>query len=359
MMSIHSKNSFTGASSQWPSHPWRENGTRHFSNSSNTSIDTVQRSNKRQVTHGSARSLGSVSSSPLRIRDENVPSTPIFNQSKFLSADDPSLYPSSVRSSKHSSRKPSLEIVTPIPKHYRAPPAFTQKLDSLENINIGSPSDAQGEGDEDSDNSDKENQDPVEQIPRLSFDVAKEEVLSVDESSIQQKTVEPRPPPDILPRSRPSISLKRWISHLRPQSSKQKKTLIPRAQRWQLDESPIERRTTNTDVMSSRRSGHRKSRSKSSTGLVENVKAVMMERSAGTATPRQSRRSNLFSKSNRGSKASEDDPRSSNDQPMGLKSTLDTTALARATQRQKILEELVESEASYVADLKVLIHVCV
>ncbi|KAI4205954.1 MAG: hypothetical protein LQ350_000139 [Teloschistes chrysophthalmus] len=267
-------------------------------------------------------------------------------------SDDPSLYPSSVRSSKHSSRKPSLEIVTPIPKHYRAPPAFTQKLDSLENINIGSPSDAQGEGDEDSDNSDKENQDPVEQIPRLSFDVAKEEVLSVDESSIQQKTVEPRPPPDILPRSRPSISLKRWISHLRPQSSKQKKTLIPRAQRWQLDESPIERRTTNTDVMSSRRSGHRKSRSKSSTGLVENVKAVMMERSAGTATPRQSRRSNLFSKSNRGSKASEDDPRSSNDQPMGLKSTLDTTALARATQRQKILEELVESEASYVADLK-------
>ncbi|KAI4105992.1 MAG: hypothetical protein L6R37_002453 [Teloschistes peruensis] len=287
--------------------------------------------------------------------DENVPSTPILNRSKFLSAEDPSLYPSSVRSSKHSSRKPSPDIVTPIPKHYRAPPAFTQKLDFLEDINIDSRSDAQDEDNEDSDSSDKENQDPVEQIPRLSFDIAKE-ILTVDEFSIQAKTVEPGPPPEILPRSRTSKSLKRWMSHLRPQTSKQKKTLVRRAQRWPLDESPIEWRTTDTDVMSSRRSGHRKSRSKSSTGLVENVKTVLMERSAGTATPRQPRRSNLFSKSNRGSKASEDEPRSSNDQPVGLKSTLDTTALARATQRQKILEELIESEASYVADLKVLIH---
>ncbi|KAI4251609.1 MAG: hypothetical protein LQ352_004750 [Teloschistes flavicans] len=256
----------------------------------------------------------------------------------------------------HSSRKPSLEIVTPIPKHYRAPPAFTQELDPLADINIGWPSDAQNDGDEESDKSDKVNQGPVEQVPRLSFDIA-EEILSVDESLIQPKTVEPRPPPDTQPRSRTSRSLKRWISHLRPQTSKQKKTLIMRTQRWPLDESTVERGTIHTDVMNATRSGHRKSLSKSSNGFVENMKAVVMERSAGTPTPRNSRRSNLFNKSNRGSKASEDESRSSSAQPSGLKSTSDTMALVRANQRQRVLEELVESEASYVADLKVLIHI--
>lgn len=357
-MSVHSKNSFTGASSQWLPNQWRENGNRQFSNSSNTSIDTVQKSNKRQVTSGSTRSLQSISSSPLRIRNENIPSTPIHNRNKFLSADDASHYPSSIRSSRHSSRKPSLEIVTPIPKHYRAPPAFTQELDPLADINIGWPSDAQNDGDEESDKSDKVNQGPVEQVPRLSFDIA-EEILSVDESLIQPKTVEPRPPPDTQPRSRTSRSLKRWISHLRPQTSKQKKTLIMRTQRWPLDESTVERGTIHTDVMNATRSGHRKSLSKSSNGFVENMKAVVMERSAGTPTPRNSRRSNLFNKSNRGSKASEDESRSSSAQPSGLKSTSDTMALVRANQRQRVLEELVESEASYVADLKVLIHVCI
>ncbi|KAL8665595.1 MAG: hypothetical protein Q9202_002099 [Teloschistes flavicans] len=255
----------------------------------------------------------------------------------------------------HSSRKPSLEIVTPIPKHYRAPPAFTQELDPLADINIGWPSDAQNDGDEESDKSDKVNQGPVEQVPRLSFDIA-EEILSVDESLIQPKTVESRPPPDTQPRSRTSRSLKRWISHLRPQTSKQKKTLIMRTQRWPLDESTVECGTIHTDFMNATRSGHRKSLSKSSNGFVENMKAVVMERSAGTPTPRNSRRSNLFNKSNRGSKTSEDESRSSSAQPNGLKSTSDTMALARANQRQRVLEELVESEASYVADLKVLIH---
>ncbi|KAL8690770.1 MAG: hypothetical protein Q9218_003863 [Villophora microphyllina] len=290
---------------------------------------------------------GSVSSSPLRVWNNNIQTTPTFNRSKFLSADDASLRPSSVRSSRHSSRKRSLEIATPIPKHYRPPPAFTQELDPLTDITFDSPSNDQ---DEDDGDSDKENQLPVEKVPRLSFDVAKEDVLSIDESSVPPRIAEARPLPDIPARPRASKSLKRWISHLRPQTSKQKKTLTMRTQRWPLDESPQEQRPE------SKRSGHRKTGSDSSAGLVGTLKAVVMERSTGTPTPGKSRRSSLFSRSNRGSRASETETGLSSDQPQGLQSRLDSVALTRATRRQKVLEELVDSEKSYVSDLKILIH---
>lgn len=356
-MSVHSRNSFMGTPSARLSQQWRENLKNRSANGSNTSLDTVQRSYHRQLTPSSVRSLGSISPSPLRVRNENVQPSRILSRSKFLSADDASLYPSSLRSSKHPSRKTSCEVAAPVPYHCRLPPAFTQDLSlSLEDINLSSPSVREYNADDD-DDSDKENLEPDHNPPRLSFEVAKEEILSIDESSVAPKQIGPRPLPDAPTNPRSSHSFKRWISHLRPQTSKKKKTLTARTQRWPLDELPAEQDTTGVKKMASRRSGHRKSDSRPSTGLVDAVKSVVLDRSAGTPIPKKPRRSNLFSRSNRSSRASEDETRPSIEQPQGLINTLDPVALERATRRRKILEELVDSEASYVADLKVLIHV--
>ncbi|KAI4133656.1 MAG: hypothetical protein LQ341_006145 [Variospora aurantia] len=81
-----------------------------------------------------------------------------------------------------------------------------------------------------------------------------------------------------------------------------------------------------------------------------------MARSTSTPVSRKSRRSNLFSRSKRGSKQSEDHRRSSLDQSHNSTNTQDDEALKRFIQRQNTLQELADSEASYVADLKVLIH---
>ncbi|KAL8736564.1 MAG: hypothetical protein Q9181_002374 [Wetmoreana brouardii] len=334
------------------SQQWRENINNRSQNGSNTSIDTVQRTSKHQLTPNSTHSVGSVSSSPLRVRDVNVHSSRLLSRSNFLSADDASLYPSSLRSSEHTPRKRSWEIVGPIPQHCRPPPAFTLDPGLLEDIDLDDQKDNLYSDEEDSD---KENREPIDKLPRLSFDIAKEEVLST-ESSIPPKDTRPRPLPDVPAAPRTSHSFKRWISHLRPQSSKKKKTLTVRTQRWPLDESPIEHNIASGGKMKPRRSGHQKADSRSSNGFVDAVKAVVMERSAATPVLGKSRRSNPFSRSNRASRASEEQNRTLTEQPQGLISTLDKVAIWRATQRQKTLEELVESEAGYVADLKVLLH---
>ncbi|KAL8704579.1 MAG: hypothetical protein Q9201_002271 [Fulgogasparrea decipioides] len=351
-MSVHLRNSFMETPSARLSQQWQENINNRSQNGSNTSIDTVQRTSKRQLTPNSTHTVGSASSSPLRVRDVNVHPSGLFNRSNFLSADDASLYPSSIRSSEHMPRKRSWEIVEPIPQHCRPPPAFTLDPGSLEDINLKSQRDILYPDDEDSD---KENQEPIGKVPRLSFDIVKEEVLST-ESSIPPKDTRPRPLPDVPAALRTSHSFKRWISHLRPQSSKKKKTLTVRTQRWPLDESPIEQNIASGGKVKPRHSGHQKTDSRSSAGFVDAVKAVVMERSAATPVSGKSRRSNPFSRSNRASRASEEQTRTLTEQPQGLISTLDKVAIERATQRQKTLEELVESEAGYVADLKVLLH---
>ncbi|KAL8748963.1 MAG: hypothetical protein Q9184_007004 [Pyrenodesmia sp. 2 TL-2023] len=81
-----------------------------------------------------------------------------------------------------------------------------------------------------------------------------------------------------------------------------------------------------------------------------------MTRSISTPGSRKSRRSYPFSKSNRSSKISEDQRGTSLNDWQAPANALDSAALARRLQCQQTLNEIVESEASYVADLKVLIY---
>ncbi|KAL8735333.1 MAG: hypothetical protein Q9166_000878 [cf. Caloplaca sp. 2 TL-2023] len=264
-----------------------------------------------------------MSSSPLRIRSENIQPTRLFSRDASHSADEASLFQSPGRTSKHSSLKSSWGNEIPVPPRSRDASARMQESGPLVEVNLNS---SLGAEQDCGDDSDKENQGPTSN--RLSFDTSDKEILSVDESPLTSNQRQPRVLPSASDSPRPSRSFRSWINNLRPQPLRRKKTLTVRKERWPLDDSPVQ----------------------APTGVFNTTTAAFMERPS-SPTPRKSRRSNPFSRSNRSSRRSEDQGRSAAET-----SALEIAALQRTTQRQKTLEELVVSEAGYIADLKVLIH---
>ncbi|KAL8836616.1 MAG: hypothetical protein Q9170_002839 [Blastenia crenularia] len=235
-----------------------------------------------------------------------------------------------------------------VPPRCRTTSTLIRNSGPLENIDPDSPRSAD-QGDNDSN---KENQDPLRQEPRLSFEIFKEEVLSFTEPTVSAGHISPKDPATAsVPRS--SRSFKRWISDLRPKSLRHTKTLTTSTKRWPIEESPSEQDARRTERVKDRQSRHRKTNSGSSTGT---TKEGAMARPNNTPASRKSRRSNLFSRSNRNSKISEDQTPTVNDHLQGSSKPSEEAAVARSVQRRKTMEELIDSEASYVADLKVLIH---
>lgn len=200
--------------------------------------------------------------------------------------------------------------------------------------------------------SDKENREPILKESRLSFDEASEEVLSVNAPAETVKAAKPRALPNNSVRPRTSGSFKRWIEHLRPLPLKRKKTLTVRQERWPLDESPDDDKSMGGRTTHHGRRVDNELDPQSSTNSIDVVKAAVGERPVASPTSKPLRRSNLFSRSNRSSRRSEDQARSSAES-----NSNEVAAFERTTQRQKTLEELVVSEAGYISDLKVLIHV--
>ncbi|KAL8915694.1 MAG: hypothetical protein Q9172_006760 [Xanthocarpia lactea] len=310
---------------------------------SKTSLNTVQRPNSQRLTPNSMHRPESVSSSPLRVKSENVQPTRLFRQDE--NTNGASLFPSPQRTSKHSSRKSSRGNEFRVSSQVRNVSAPVQKSGPLEVVNVYSSHPT----DHDSANeSDKENRGPHLKGLRLSFDESNEEVLSVNDPARTSNTTKPEVLPTNSAGPRTSHSFKHWISHLRPPPLKRKKTLTVRQQRWPLDESPHDH-----DKMGFRKTHHRRNEDNKpdlqpSTSPVD---AAITERPDCSPTPRPFRRSNPFSRSNRSSRRSEDQARLSAES-----NAIEVAALERTHRRQKTLEELVVSEAGYIADLKVLIH---
>ncbi|KAL8932536.1 MAG: hypothetical protein Q9216_006792 [Gyalolechia sp. 2 TL-2023] len=351
-MSFHSRDKFVQTPSVHSLQQWRDARTTQSSTGSNTTLGTVHRTYNRQLTPNSVRSLGSVSSSPLRVQSENLSPVRVRDRGTFNSADDASLCPSPLRSSKHSSYRSSWGNDIPTPPRCRTASTLIRESGPLEDIDLNSPHDLDGQEND----SDKENQEPIVGEPRLSFEVCKEEILSINEPFATSDKVPSDTPAATSPTPRTSRSFKHWLSHLRPELLKHKKTLTKSTKRWPLEESPKEQNVTGLGKVEDRRSRHKKSHSVSSTGFSGAMKAVALTRPTSTPVSRKSRRSNPFSRSNRSSRLSEDHVRLSTDHPQDSSNAPDEAALARSVQRRKTLEELLESEASYVADLKVLIH---
>ncbi|KAL8673078.1 MAG: hypothetical protein Q9168_002501 [Polycauliona sp. 1 TL-2023] len=314
---------------------------------SSTSMNTVQRPSSRHLTPKSWRSIASAPPSPLRVRSENVQPVQLFRQDGPTKG--PSLFPSPERITKSSSRKSSWCNDVPGSLRARNTSIPVPESDQPEKITLDI---SQAIDNESAEGSDKENRLPAIKEPRLSFDQSSEEVLSINAEAGASEAATTRVLSTNAAGPRSSNSFKRWMDHLRPPPLKRKKTLTVRQERWPLDESPNDQK-----IIGGEKTHHGRSvdvdetEPQRSTNLVDVMKAAITDGPDGSPTPKPFRRSNLFSRSNRSSRRSEDQARLSAES-----NALEVAALERTTQRQKTLEELVVSEAGYIADLKVLIH---
>ncbi|KAL8766511.1 MAG: hypothetical protein Q9209_006727 [Squamulea sp. 1 TL-2023] len=345
-MSTHSSDRPMATPSPSVLREWRNYLHNDTSADSRTSVNTVQKPYSQHLTPSSLRSLGSVSSSPLRVRSENVQPTQLFRQDGPTNG--ASLFPSPQCNAKHSSRKSSWGNDVLVPPQTQDIPAPTKKSGPLEIVNFNSLAVIDRNS---ANESDKENLGPCTKEPRLSFDDSNEEALSLNKPASFLVTTKAEVLPPNIAGPRTSNSFKRWISHLRPPPLKRKKTLTVRQQRWSLDDSPSHQDDMGVQKSDHTLAGDKKTNSQPPARIVDAMKAVMTEKPHSTRTPSKIRHSNPFSKSNRSSRRSEDQVRSSAEC-----NALEVAALERSTQRQKTLEELVVSEAGYIADLKVLIH---
>jgi len=152
-----------------------------------------------------------------------------------------------------------------------------------------------------------------------------------------------------------SQPFRRWMSTLRHKNLSRRKPLTARTERWSLDDCE-----DSDQPKGAARSRHQKTSSHSSSAFITAVKTASISLASVSVAPRsrQAARSSRFRSEHRSSEQSQIDGRPSMDNSRKLSGPfMDEAAWDRALRRRKILEELVSSEESYVADLKVLRNV--
>ena len=152
-------------------------------------------------------------------------------------------------------------------------------------------------------------------------------------------------------------TFKRWVGSLRQHRPSRVQSLTVREARWNLDDRGDNEPAKSNASQRNRRNGHQKSSSWSPFGFVASVKAAANPSAscAEDRSPKSSRKRR--SKSNRNSTASATINCGSTGSRAYPLLSHNQAALERATQRRRLLDELLSSEESYVADLKVLLHV--
>lgn len=152
--------------------------------------------------------------------------------------------------------------------------------------------------------------------------------------------------PDVVENGPP---LKRWVSTLRRRNLQRRKPVASQAtDRWYCgDESNVRSPRRSNDL-----SQHRKSLSQSSSmGFITAVKSASITLASASIGPLRSRSSNPRGSGNSEVRASMDST------AVPLSPILDEATWLRSLQRRKILEELVSTEESYLADMKAFVNV--
>lgn len=328
---------------------WQASLKDPFNNVSNTSLDTVLHTRKRDLSLNSTDSQDSHTKGPLRVRHGNLllRETSLSTIGFPESPGKPSPTP---KTSKHMPHKLGRENDIPVLPEQECTPGFLIHAESLEEIdlNLGS-SKANHEADE------------IEPERNLSFDANVERLSTRRSMSEEFSSQGGERKPDIIitdstPRGQP---FRRWMSNIRRKSSKIK-VFAPRDDSWSAgdcdEREPISPVPQYEEVRVERVHGHQKTSSWSSSGFVTAVKSATV--SLGPLSlahqSRRTRRSTFLRSSKRSSGRSH---RASVDSSQGSGQVVDEAAWARAIQRRRTLEELVSSEESYIADLKVLVNV--
>lgn len=336
---------------------WHSVPSDQQSKTSDRSGGTVHRASNYRPSPSSVRSLGSNSSAGLRVGKENVVTR--RNSSHSSRRLSPCLNNTSpaARLSNKASQASSWGNDIPQVLHHQKLSSLLAEVGPLEDIDLNA---ACGES---LDSRHPTAQDAEINTDRdMSFDVKEQDTLSTSGmpgNASQEGTGRRSFNITTEHHFKSKHPLKRLVGNLRTQGPKRGHSLTVRKERWVLDDFD-EAKPTDPDLPQSRRlNGHQKASSWSSSGIRIAIKSATVKLQSATHGPH----SPIFSrarlpKSNRGSRVSNAASRLSTEGDLVAARLLDHAARDRAVKRRRILEELISSEESYVADLKVLLHVC-
>ena len=317
-----------------------------------SSTDTVHRTRPRKISKTSVESLRSSSPGPLLVRNENLLPTHKASQAtlRYHRAYGNISWPR-----QDSKPRPENLCLARNTESASITPTSVNAVDSLVDFDLNA-----GCG-EDSICSDEGvagcPSDSAQ--PRLSFDPAIEDNLETSKLQARQGREDERASPPTGTPSLPRVPFRRWMHSLRykspsEKSSSRKNSLKVQSERWSMDDFEESPAIKAPPVDTKERIRHKKTSSWSSGGLVTAVKSATV----ALATPQspKAKRLSLLRSSLRSSGASQATVRGSFDSQTSPR-IMDSAAWERARQRRRTLEEIVQSEESYVADLKVLANV--
>ena len=335
--------------------PWQTLPSDQQSKVSDRSVGTIQRASHFRPSSGSAPSLGSNSSACLRSGNENLAAKRNASYSSLKFSPYMTTSPLVRPKSKQASHRSSRENDIPLASYEQKVSNLLAEAGPLEDIDLnascgGSPY-----------NRHEVWQDSDSNAARgLSFDIRKQETLSIPRSpnSASQESASPRLFNVAIEHPKTENPVKRLMGTLRTQGPRRRHSLTVRKERWVLDDFD-EAKSTELDLLQRKRlSGHQKASSWASSGIRNAIKSATVKMHSATNRPHSpilARARRL--KSNRGSRVSNATSRVSMDGDQVAARLIEQAARQRAVQRRQIVEELISSEESYVADLKVLLHV--
>jgi hypothetical protein len=149
------------------------------------------------------------------------------------------------------------------------------------------------------------------------------------------------------------LPFNRWLKKLEKRAAGRRKTVS-----CDVDGSALERELFDSPAPN-KRSVHKKSSSGSSFGFVTAVKSASISLASLSVAPR-SRRTGISSRrqrTDRSSKASHGGRHSEDSSFLARGAVMDQAVTNRLLQRRRVLEELISTEESYIADVKFLAHV--
>ncbi|KAK3173729.1 hypothetical protein OEA41_007061 [Lepraria neglecta] len=320
------------------------------SRESDASFITAQRTSS--LRPSSPCSHGSPSSSVLRLRVENLPPARNTSQSSLSIVSSSSNVILKRRVSSQTSLKSNWGNQIPPPTHLLSPSHFLFDAGPLEDIDLNA-----GSTHNTHDSSSDSDHDPEQATDReLSFDIKEGETLSTVTSNASQKAGAART--NHIASDRPvkaDHTFRRLANAFGP---KRAKSLTLRKERWILDDLD-ELKPARLDLPKQRQGkGHQKASSWAPFGFVTTARRATVN--AGAASEEHwvhQKSKSRFLRSNRSSRLSNVVNNRSVDGGQETIQSLDLASWDRAVQRRKIVEELISSEESYIADLKVLLHV--
>ena len=149
------------------------------------------------------------------------------------------------------------------------------------------------------------------------------------------------------------LPFNRWVKKLEKRAAGRRKTVS-----CDVDGSALERELFDSPAPKER-SIHKKSSSGSSFGFVTAVKSASISLASFSVAPR-SRRTGLssrYQRTDRSSKASQGGRHSEDSSFLARGAVMDQAVTTRLLQRRRVLEEMISTEESYIADVKFLAHV--